>query len=524
LILGVSYINKNSMNNYPVFEKKITISKPSLSDNRSIEKRIRQLFWDDFSLNINIPLNIIRKIPVSFLSRGENLETNSIVVFNGNNWQIAQISTKNLNIYGLAVDFGSTSIVFYLFSYKTNKIIATYSKTNPQRRFGEDILSRIIHASDKKGLEEIFNITLDFFNEMIHQICNENNLATEDIYFATIAGNTTMMHLFLGVNPSNICKEPYSPVFNSIDYISPHEIGLKINPNAQIYIFPNVGSYFGGDLISGIIATGLHKKDEISLLVDVGTNAEVILGNKDWLVATAGAAGPALEGGILSCGLSAKPGAIERFYIDKDSKNITFKSIDNLPPVGICGSGAIDLLAMLFIKGLVDETGKLIKHNAPEYIKYIDEEPCYVIYDKGENPIYLSQSDIKNLIRSKGAMFTILSIITDSVGVSFIDIENFYVAGAFGAYIDPEKAITIGMLPEIPIERFRVVGNSSGMGAVEALKNRHVSIEADEIRDKITYIEMNVQGDFMKRLTGALFIPHTDLLKFPGVKKLYPTD
>lgn len=507
------------MNNYPVFEKKITISKPSLSDNRSIEKRIRQALRDDFSVNINMPLNIIRKMPESFLSGGDNLETNAIIVFNGKFWQIAQISPKNLNFYGLAVDFGSTSIVFYLFSYKTNKIIATYSKTNPQRKFGEDILARIIHAKDKTGLEEIFNITIDFFNETISQICNENNITTEDIFYFTIAGNTTMMHLFLGVNPSNICKEPYSPVFNSIDSISPHEIGLKINPNAQVFIFPNVGSYFGGDLISGIISTGLHKKEGISLLVDVGTNAEVILGNKDWLVATAGAAGPALEGGILSCGMSARPGAIERFNIDKNSQEITFKTIDNISPLGICGSGAIDLLSALFLKGIVDETGKLIKNNAPEHIKDIDEEPCYVIYDKGENLIYLSQSDIKNLVRSKGAMYTILCVITDSVGIGFDDIENFYVAGAFGSYIDPEKAINIGMLPEIPLDRFKVVGNSSGMGAVMALKNRNVVTEAEEIRDKITYIEMNAQGDFMKRLTGALFIPHTDLSRFPGVKK-----
>jgi uncharacterized 2Fe-2S/4Fe-4S cluster protein (DUF4445 family) len=508
------------MNNYPVFEKKIIISKPSLSDNRSIEKRIRQLFWDDLSLNINIPLNIIRKIPVSFLSRGDNLETNAIVVFNGRNWNLSQISYQNLNPHGIAVDFGSTSIVFYLFSYKTNRIITTYSKTNPQRRFGEDILARIIHARDNTGLKEIFNITIDFFNEMIFQICNENNITQEDIFYCTIAGNTTMMHLFLGVNPSNICKEPYLPVFNSTDHISPHEIGLKINPNAQIYIFPNVGSYFGGDLISGIISTGLHKKEGISLLVDVGTNAEVVLGNSDWLVATAGAAGPALEGGILSCGMSARPGAIERFYIDKISQKIMFKTIDNMPPVGICGSGAIDLLAVLFITGIVDETGKLIKNNAPEHIKNIEEEPCYVIYDKEKNLIYLSQGDIKNLVRSKGAMYTILSVIVESIGVNFEDIENFYVAGAFGSYIDPQKAITIGMLPDIPLDRFSVVGNSSGMGAVEALKDRNIPEEAEKIRDKITYIEMNAQGDFMKKLTGALFIPHTDLSRFPGVKKI----
>jgi uncharacterized 2Fe-2S/4Fe-4S cluster protein (DUF4445 family) len=257
------------------------------------------------------------------------------------------------------------------------------------------------------------------------------------------------------------------------------------------------------------------------MLVDMGTNAEVVLGNRDWLVACAGAAGPALEGGILSCGMSAQPGAIDRVDMDPNSLAVMFHTKDGEAPKGLCGSGIIDLLAAMFMAGLVDSTGRLVVDRDNPRLQQLNGEWIYVVADPHETghgkPVYISQSDIKNLIRSKGAMYTILNVVTQSVGIDFKDIETFYVAGAFGNYIDPQKAVIIGMLPDIPLERFKVLENAAGTGAVEALKNRNTGKEVEEICDRITYLEMNVRGDFMNQLTASLFLPHTDLSRFPSV-------
>lgn len=257
------------------------------------------------------------------------------------------------------------------------------------------------------------------------------------------------------------------------------------------------------------------------MFVDVGTNAEVVLGNRDWLVACAGAAGPALEGGILACGTRARPGAVERVDIDPDTLELTYRTIGGGPPVGICGSGVIDLLAAMFLAGLVEPTGKLVPERDPRRMRRIGGEWAYVLADEAAGgagtPVYISQSDVKNLIRSKGAMYTILNVVVQSVGVGFEDIRRFYVAGAFGSYIDPARAVAIGMLPDVPLDRFQGLGNAAGEGAVAALRRRSARAEVEELRERITYLEMNVRGDFMSQLTGALFLPHTDLKRFPSV-------
>lgn len=259
------------------------------------------------------------------------------------------------------------------------------------------------------------------------------------------------------------------------------------------------------------------------MLVDVGTNAEVVLGNRDWLIACAGAAGPALEGGILHCGLRAKPGAIDRVDIDRAALTVKYHTIDNKAPDGLCGSGVIDLLASMFTAGLVNPTGKLIVNRDSARMQQVKGEWVYVVAGPQETchgePVYISQSDIKNLIRSKAAMYTMLNVVVQSVGITFEDIERFYIAGAFGNYIDPVKAITIGMLPEMPLENFEGMGNAAGTGAIEALRWKKAREEVENICNKTTYLEMNVHGDFMSQLTGALFLPHTDLTRFPSAMK-----
>ncbi len=506
------------------FLRSLDLPEPSLSDNRSHERRIRETLASDLKLPVTeifLPLQIARQLPGLIREHGYRVDL--VFCRDRHGYIVSGVFPKGCSpgVFGLAVDLGSTSVVFYLVDLRARRVVETVSRHNPQASHGDDILDRIIFASRGNGLQLMQQETAGLFNEVMADLCGRAGIRQDDIYYCSVAGNTTMCHLLLGLDPWHICREPYLPVVNRFDLISPEEVGLEMNPLGRLYLFPNIGSYFGGDLISGIIASGLHRQEEISLLVDVGTNAEVILGNRDWLVACAGAAGPALEGGILSCGTRAQPGAIERVEIDPTTLDLSWQTIGEIPPVGLCGSGIIDLLAALFLAGLVDSTGKLVVERDPDRFRKIDDVWCYVVADESitghGRPVYISQSDIKNLIRSKGAMYTILNVVVQSVGVQFSDIQNFYVAGAFGTYISPDKAITIGMLPDISIDRFKGLGNAAGEGAVNMLLDASKMDEANEICDRITYLEMNVRGDFMDQLTGALFLPHTDLSLFPSV-------
>ncbi|HID97994.1 MAG TPA: DUF4445 domain-containing protein [Thermodesulfobacteriaceae bacterium] len=499
----------------------VVLPPPSLGDNRSHELRLRSALTDILGQRPSMPLRICARLSDVLPQAGYRVRT---VLCDGPcGWEVAHVSggSATEKILGLAVDLGSTSVVFYLVDLSTGEMVSSFSRPNPQRAHGEDILDRIMFAGRGDGLRILQSEIVDLFNTSIGELSEENGMDRGWIRYVSVAGNTTMCHFLLGLDASHICREPYLPVANRFDLIRPGEIGIDVHSGAWLYCFPNVGSYFGGDLLAGILVSGMHLREEISMLVDVGTNAEVVLGNRDWLVACAGAAGPALEGGILSCGMMAQPGAIERIEIDRDSLEVRYSTIDGGPPAGLCGSGIIDLLAAMFVAGLVDPTGKLVVDRDRKRMRETAGQWMYIVASEEETahgkPIYISQGDIKNLVRSKGAMYTILNVVIQSVGIGFQDIDTFYVAGAFGNFIDPEKAVTIGMLPDVPMERFSGLGNAAGDGAVEALRRRRAREEVEEICDKITYLEMNVRGDFMNQLTGALFLPHTDLSRFPSL-------
>ncbi len=502
---------------------RLALPPPKLGDNRAHDTRLRAEAETILGHRPAISLRALKALGKGLPAWGYELD--AVAVFSTCKWTIAHAAApgKAGKALALGVDLGSTSVVFYLVDASSGEILETKSCPNPQIVHGEDILDRILFAGRNDGLRVLQRQIVDLFNNVMLELASAHGATPENIFFITVAGNTTMCHFLLGLDPSNICKEPYIPAANRVDLMNPGDIGLRANPDAGFYCFPNVGSYFGGDLIAGILASGMHRSQEISMLVDVGTNAEVVLGNQDWLVACAGAAGPALEGGILSCGMRAREGAIERVKIDPVNLDVKYQTIGNAPPRGLCGSGIIDLLAAMFEAGLVDQTGKLVLQWDRKRIVERDRELIYIVAAPDQSahgqPVYISQSDIKNLIRSKGAMYTILNVVIQSIGIDFDDIEHFYVAGAFGSYIDPQRAVTIGMLPDIPLDRFKGLGNAAGDGAVQLLLRKGAMKEVEEICDRITYLEMNVRKDFMNQLTGALFLPHTDLSRFPSVAK-----
>ena len=425
-------------------------------------------------------------------------------------------------VAGLAVDLGTSRVMLRLLDLADGRILSETGFDNPQLAIGPDILTRIHYTETAGGLAKLNDLIIDGLNRAIEDACRSSRIEPKDIYALAVAGNTAMTHLFLGLNPHWMIREPYIPVVNKPDILNAAELGLQVNPAAGIFIFPNIGSYFGGDLIAGILYAGLCDASETALLVDVGTNAEVVVGNESWLIACAGAAGPALEGGVTKIGMMAGPGVIDKIAIDPQNREFDLHTIEDKPPRGICGSGVIDLAAQLFLAGMIDIRGKLIPANCGKRLKEIDGLSHLVVVPAGQSALgsdlTVNQADLDSLIRSKAAMYTILETLTMSVGIQLKDLTAFYVAGTFGAFIDPRSAITIGMVPDLPLDCFKPLGNSSLGGAVRALTSADSLAKIDRIRDRITYLELNVNQEFMNRFSAARFIPHTDMSLFPSVK------
>ena len=501
---------------------------PSLKDNRGDLDRLlvglrRALDGDELSIDFRLA----KRIPATLRECGYAVQA---VLFKGtSSWHLVELlpAAQNNPIYGLAVDLGTSTVVIRLLDLTTGEIKDEASFLNPQVEFGQDILARIHFASEEGGLEKLQRLLIKRLNAEISQMTQRNRIETISLVGMSLSGNTVMTHLFLGLDPFWICREPYIPAVNRPELIKAIELGLAVNPESPVLVVPNVGSYFGGDLISGILASGMTRQDEISILVDVGTNAEVVLGNREWLMGCAGAAGPALEGGVARMGMMAGPGVIDKVVADPETGEFRIGTIENKSPVGICGSGLIDLVAQLFLLGMIDLRGKYVKSKCGKRLKKLDGIDHFVLVfpqDSGTGKsLTLSQPDIDALIRSKAAMYTILTTVTHMTNVSIKDISRFYIAGTFGSYIDPRSAITIGMIPDLALETYKPLGNTSLTGASLALLSGKAREEIYKIRDRVTYIELNVNQEFMNLFSAAKFIPHTDRSLFPSVKGWNPT-
>ena len=500
------------------------IHPPSLKDNTADADRLTraiQKHLDDGERAV-LDLDVLRTLTP--LLRKYNYHDSAHLYHDGALWHLIDVRdrTKLPAFHGLAVDLGSSTVVIRLVDLSTNRIQEETSFTNPQTELGADILTRIHHASQPGGLQQLQQLLVGRLNQEIQRVAKEQGIETEAIVGLSAAGNTTMTHLFLGLDPYWICREPYIPVVNKPGIFTASDLGIAIHPRAPVLMAPNVGSYFGGDLMAGILASGMVYQEEVSFLVDVGTNAEVVIGNQDWLMGCAGAAGPALEGGVAGMGMMAGPGVIDSVTIDPGTREFRIRTIQNLPPIGICGSGLIDLAAHLFLTGMIDLRGKFVPGACGG--RLIDRDGIYhlvvvtsEVSGTGE-PLFLSQPDIDALIRSKAAMYTILTTVSSTVAIPLTHIQKFYVAGTFGAYIDPRSAITIGMIPDLPLETYVPLGNSSLEGAARALLSAQERDEMFRIRDRITYLELNVNQEFMNLFSAAKFIPHTDRSLFPSVK------
>ena len=505
----------------PLTERRVMqLPPPSLDDNISdLERLKRELSSTSLGclrVHFRFLLNLAQKI------RKENWEITVSTIRSENCDEIINIfpGQQQTPQYGVAVDIGTTTIVVYLVDLSNGTLLDVASTYNSQIRFGDDVITRIVNATEHNEMNNIHRAVISDINQLLLLLLESHSINIDSIDCMVIAGNTTMTHLFLGLDPSSIREEPYIPTANMFPLAYTGELGIKVHPSVPVYIFPCVSSYVGGDIVSGILASRVHKKEEISIFIDIGTNGEIVIGNSEWLIAAACSAGPCFEGSGIRHGMRATDGAIEGVTINPDTREVEIKVIgEESKPIGICGSGMIDAIAEMFITGILDQKGKLQKEVSD---RVRDGEDCleFVIYSGNGRDIVLTEPDIENLIRAKAAIYAGFTTLLTEVGLTFDDVSKVYIAGGFGKFLDVEKAIILGMLPELPKDKFEYMGNTSIIGAFLCILSQKMRAEAEEISKKMTYIELSVSRSFMDDYVSGLFIPHTNIDAFPGVKKM----
>jgi len=436
-------------------------------------------------------------------------------------YAVAISSPEQVDRYGIAVDIGTTTVVVYLVNYSDGSIVDLGMTYNSQMRHGDDVITRIVYATEGGGLEDLRTAVVNDINDILDPMCEKNSINRDTIDSVVISGNTTMAHLFWGFDPTSIREEPYIPTLNTFPKWQAGTAGLKILAQAPVYTVPCVGSYVGGDIVAGVLASRLYLKPEIALFMDIGTNGEIAVGNNEWLMTAACSAGPCFEGSGIRHGMRATEGAIESVKIDPKTFEPTIEVIGNAAPAGICGSGMIDAISELFFSGIIDQRGKFMRDLKTDRIKIGDEGPEYILHHGELKDIVLTEVDIENVMRAKAAIYAGISIMLKEVGLSLDAVERIYIAGGFGNYLDIDKAIMIGMLPDLPKEKFSFIGNTSIAGAYLCLLSDKMRAEAEDIALKMTYIELSVSRGFMDEYMSALFLPHTNMELFPTVRDLY---
>jgi uncharacterized 2Fe-2S/4Fe-4S cluster protein (DUF4445 family) len=519
----------------PLVEKiALTLAEPSLDDPTADQERLLEAVAKRRAGPMQMGLKIARELPCLLRRRTVNRSAwnwrwdgrvTATVALRGDLNEVLcvdQGDTTDRN-FGLALDVGTTTVVAHLIDLASGTTRDAAAKYNSQIKFGADVISRINYARQPGGAEALHQAIVQDIETLIEDLADRTQVGRGNISCVVAAGNTAMLHFLLALEADLIRISPFVPVTTSPPALRAAEIGLRINPRGLLYTLPMAGSYVGGDITAGILASGMHRSEEISLLLDIGTNGEVVLGNRDFLVACSASAGPAFEGGSISCGMRATSGAIDSVRFHPQNVAVSTTTIDGGPPVGLCGTGLIDSIAEMLLVGIVDRSGHFQVDRAPRRFRLADEDgkAQFVLVGAKESgsgrDVVLTQADVENLIRTKGAIYAAADSLVASIGLSFADIQKVYIAGAFGNRLDVAHCIAIGLLPDMPAERIEFIGNSSVAGAKLVMLSRRMFDEVHRIRDRITYRELMVDPTYMEQFTSACFLPHTDLARFPSV-------
>ncbi len=453
-----------------------------------------------------MPIEILQRLPGEL--RKNNFTLNAVLGYGEQGHRMLDLNARA--IYGIALDMGTTTIEGALYDLQDKQLLFASAIENPQIVFGADVLTRAQEAMSGKG-KRLVHALRDGVNSVIGALCERTGIDARHIYALSVAGNTIMSHFFLGLDVKHIPVKPHTPAVGEAVVCSARAVGISVNPHAVVYVFPNAGSYVGGDIISGILSAEIHKQADPVLFMDVGTNVEITIGCRDWIMVGAGAAGPALEGGIADIGKKAGKGTISRVSIDRKTKEARLTVISGGEPEGICGTGLIDLVSELYDAGIIDRAGRFAA--GAKGVVMSDGEPAYEVYRSGEHALLFTERELRNFLRSKAGMFAFLRVFLRAVGLNMGDMQRIYVSGALGCGMNVDSAVHIGMLPDIRRDRIVPLGNSSLKGASMLLIDSSLVGEAEAIRSLITYREMSEETELLNELQGALFIPHTDPAK-----------
>ena len=501
----------------PVTCTVLNLDPPTIHDNISDLERIKKALAEKGIHGMRFSHDFVTSMSKSLRDAGWKVN----LAYTDNLEAFALSPAECMNEYGIAVDIGTTTVVLYLINCTDGSLVDVGMTYNSQMRYGDDVITRIVHATEGGGIIELQHAVVDDINDMLLPILEKNAIKKDEIVAAVLSGNTTMAQLFWGLDPSSIREEPYIPTINLFPIWRAGTAKIRINSQAPVYTLPSVGSYVGGDIVAGVLASRMHRNSEIALFMDIGTNGEIAVGNNEWLITAACSMGPCFEGSGIRHGMRATEGAIESVKIDPVTFEPTFGIIGNTNPVGICGSGMIDAISELFLTGIIDQRGKFARDLKTDRIKIEDEGPEFILYRGARKDVVLTEADVENVIRAKAAIYAGVSVLLKEVGLSLDIVERVYIAGGFGNYLDIDKAIMIGMLPDLPEEKFSFIGNTSIAGAYLCLLSQNMRQEAEEIAKKMTYMELSVSRGFMDEYMSALFLPHTNIDLFPTVKKAY---
>lgn len=482
---------------------------PTEEDSRSGQQRIEDALAQKGYEDVRLTLKAMRSIYPLCDEAGWEITVS--LAWNGNNWMVVGLEAGDMtgNHYGIAVDLGSTTIAARLLDCSTGACLAEASGFNRQIAYGTDILTRIFYCKDKpEALEELRQVTVQSVSEVTKKLEEKTGICAQSCIQMVVSGNTAMIHFLVGMDPFCVFSTPYAVRADRPGFLPAADIGLPVS--GYVFCLPGKSNYLGGDIISGMIDTQLYRSDSVCAFFDIGTNGELVIGNKDFLLCGAGAAGPALEGGVVKTGMRADKGAVDRVWMENGE--IRIHVIGGQKPEGICGSGIVDLLAELFLHGWIDLKGKLISEKS---LKIQKKGEMYAVeYAPG---LFFYQSDIDEFVRTKAAAYTMVECMLRESGFSMEDISRFYVAGAFGKHVSKESAIAIGMYPDMERERIINAGNSSLEGAAKLLLNMRFLDDLEEILEKMIYIQFGAIEDFLHIMVAAQALPHTDMERYPTV-------
>ena len=511
---GIHFVNRFR-------SKVITMAEPSLEDTMPDNERLTWAIEDAFGVeNVHIPFSVmvglahtLRENHFSVCVKGELTE---------NAFHCMEVcAPEDTAIVGCAIDIGTTTVTMVLTDLETGKLLAKGSSGNGQIRYGADVINRIIEQGRPGGKKKLQDAILkETLIPIIANLCKTAKISARSILRLSVGANTTMNHLFVGVDAASVRMEPYVPSFFHWDGLLAGDLKLPANPLAPVLIAPNIGSYVGGDITAGTLASGIWDKDEMSLFIDLGTNGEIVFGNRDFLMSCACSAGPAFEGGDISSGMRATDGAVEACVIDAGTMEPTLSIIGDKGQkvVGICGSGIIDLISELYRCGIINAKGLFVRegkrvrrdsHGMGRYVVAFPEE------SETEREVSLNEVDIDNFIRAKGAIFSAIDTLLKSVDMSVEMIDRVYVAGGIGSGINMKNAVNIGMFPDVDIEKFHYIGNSSLTGAYAMVMSDEANAKCAEVAANMTYLELSTHPGYMDAFVAACFLPHTDRSLFP---------